>query len=141
MAERVEGAPRGAPLLDQPVPRETRAACTTGQAPAGGERDHVRPALGTAAAFQQRGTEIPETERDIAAAQEQLRLATERYRVGSGTFFELLDAQVAAEQAEADVAQAAADEAAAAADASIEAAANKDVTDEVEAEVRGNLGI
>lgn len=36
------------------------------------------------------------------AAQEQLRLATERYRVGSGTFFELLDAQVAAQQAEAD---------------------------------------
>lgn len=36
------------------------------------------------------------------AAREQLRLATERYRVGSGTFFELLDAQVAAQQAEAD---------------------------------------
>ena len=36
------------------------------------------------------------------AAQEQLRLATERYRVGSGTFFELLDAQLAAQQAEAD---------------------------------------
>jgi outer membrane protein len=36
------------------------------------------------------------------AAQEQLRLATERYRVGSGTFFELLDAQVAAQRAEAD---------------------------------------
>lgn len=30
-----------------------------------------------------------------AAATEQLQLATERYRVGSGTFFELLDAQVA----------------------------------------------
>ena len=30
-----------------------------------------------------------------AAAREQLQLATERYRVGSGTFFELLDAQVA----------------------------------------------
>jgi outer membrane protein len=29
------------------------------------------------------------------AAREQLQLATERYRVGSGTFFELLDAQVA----------------------------------------------
>lgn len=36
------------------------------------------------------------------AAAEQLRLATERYRVGSGTFFELLDAQLAAQQAEAD---------------------------------------
>jgi outer membrane protein len=41
-------------------------------------------------------------EENRVAAQEQLRLATERYRVGSGTFFELLDAQVAAEQAEAD---------------------------------------
>jgi outer membrane protein TolC len=36
------------------------------------------------------------------AADEQLRLATERYRVGSGTFFELLDAQLAAVRAEAD---------------------------------------
>jgi outer membrane protein len=36
------------------------------------------------------------------AAREQLRLATERYRVGSGTFFELLDAQLAGQQAEAD---------------------------------------
>ncbi len=36
------------------------------------------------------------------AAQESLRLATERYRVGSGTFYELLDAQLAAQQAEAD---------------------------------------
>lgn len=36
------------------------------------------------------------------AAQEQLRLATERYRVGSGTFFELLDAQVVEQRAEAD---------------------------------------
>ncbi|MGH7606834.1 MAG: TolC family protein [Gemmatimonadales bacterium] len=36
------------------------------------------------------------------AAQEQLLLATERYRVGSGTFFELLDAQVAALRAESD---------------------------------------
>jgi outer membrane protein len=36
------------------------------------------------------------------AADEQLRLATERYRVGSGTFFELLDAQLAAQGAEAD---------------------------------------
>jgi len=36
------------------------------------------------------------------AAAEQLRLATERYRVGSGTFFELLDAQVAAQRADAD---------------------------------------
>jgi outer membrane protein len=41
-------------------------------------------------------------ERNLTAAGEQLRLATERYRVGSGTFFELLDAQVAAQQAEAD---------------------------------------
>ena len=36
------------------------------------------------------------------AAQDGLRLARERYRVGSGTFFELLDAQLANEQAEAD---------------------------------------
>jgi outer membrane protein len=36
------------------------------------------------------------------AAREQLQLATERYRVGSGTFFELLDAQVAALRAESD---------------------------------------
>jgi outer membrane protein len=36
------------------------------------------------------------------AAAEQLRLATERYRVGSGTFFELLDAQLAAQRADAD---------------------------------------
>jgi outer membrane protein len=41
-------------------------------------------------------------EANQVAAQEQLRLATERYRVGSGTFFELLDAQVAAQRAEAD---------------------------------------
>lgn len=34
-------------------------------------------------------------------AQEGLRLATEKYRVGSGTFYELLDAQVTAQQAEA----------------------------------------
>lgn len=37
-----------------------------------------------------------------SAASEQLQLATERYRVGSGTFFELLDAQVAALRAESD---------------------------------------
>jgi outer membrane protein len=36
------------------------------------------------------------------AANEQLRLAREQYRVGSGTFFNLLDAQVVMEQAEAD---------------------------------------
>jgi len=36
------------------------------------------------------------------AAREQLQLATERYRVGSGTFFELLDAQIAALRAEQD---------------------------------------
>lgn len=36
------------------------------------------------------------------AAREQLQLATDRYRVGSGTFFELLDAQVAALRAETD---------------------------------------
>lgn len=41
-------------------------------------------------------------ERNRGAAGEQLRLATERYRVGSGTFFELLDAQLAAQRAEAD---------------------------------------
>jgi outer membrane protein len=37
-----------------------------------------------------------------SAAGEQLQLATERYRVGSGTFFELLDAQVAGLRAEYD---------------------------------------
>ena len=37
-----------------------------------------------------------------AAAREQLQLATERYRVASGTFFELLDAQVAQLRAESD---------------------------------------
>jgi outer membrane protein len=36
------------------------------------------------------------------AAQEALQLAQERYRVGSGTFFELLDAQLAAQTAERD---------------------------------------
>jgi len=44
--------------------------------------------------------QIQETNR--VSAQEGLRLARERYRVGSGTFFELLDAQVTAQQAEAD---------------------------------------
>lgn len=43
---------------------------------------------------------IQETNR--TAAQEQLRLATERYRVGSGTFYELMDAQLAAQRADAD---------------------------------------
>ena len=33
---------------------------------------------------------------------EQLRLARERYRVGSGTFFELLEAQLVDQQADAD---------------------------------------
>ncbi len=37
-----------------------------------------------------------------SAAQEQLRLATEQYRVGSGTFLNLLDAQATAQQAEFD---------------------------------------
>jgi outer membrane protein len=41
-------------------------------------------------------------ENNQEAAGEQLRLARERYRVGSGTFFELLDAQLAAQTAEAD---------------------------------------
>ena len=36
------------------------------------------------------------------AGHEQLQLATERYRVGSGTFFDLLDAQVQALRAESD---------------------------------------
>lgn len=39
---------------------------------------------------------------NLTAAREQLLLATERYRVGSGTFFELLDAQVAGLRAEYD---------------------------------------
>ncbi|MBI4502388.1 MAG: TolC family protein [Gemmatimonadetes bacterium] len=37
-----------------------------------------------------------------AAGQEQLRLATERYRVGSGTFLELTDAQLVAQRAETE---------------------------------------
>jgi outer membrane protein len=41
-------------------------------------------------------------EQNQTAASEGLRLATERYRVGSGTFFELLDAQLAAQNAERD---------------------------------------
>lgn len=43
---------------------------------------------------------IQETNR--AAAQEGLRLATEQYRVGSGTFLNVLDAQAVAQQAETD---------------------------------------
>ena len=43
---------------------------------------------------------IQETNR--FAAQEGLRLATEQYRVGSGTFLGVLDAQTVAQQAEAD---------------------------------------
>jgi outer membrane protein len=45
-----------------------------------------------------RAIAIQDTNR--TAAREQLQLATERYRVGSGTFFELLDAQVAQLSAE-----------------------------------------
>jgi len=37
------------------------------------------------------------------AGREQLQLATERYRVGSGTFFDLLDAQVQALRAESEL--------------------------------------
>ncbi|MCZ6916734.1 MAG: TolC family protein [Gemmatimonadetes bacterium] len=47
-----------------------------------------------------RAIEIQENNR--VAARESTRLARERYRVGAGTFFELLDAQLANEQAEAD---------------------------------------
>ncbi len=47
-----------------------------------------------------RAIAIQDTNR--TAAREQLELATERYRVGSGTFFELLDAQVASLRAESD---------------------------------------
>jgi outer membrane protein len=43
---------------------------------------------------------IQDTNRTAAA--EQLQLATERYRVGSGTFFDLLDAQLATQRAEFD---------------------------------------
>ncbi len=50
------------------------------------------------AAYQSVG--IQDTNR--TAGREQLQLATERYRVGSGTFFELLDAQVQALRAESD---------------------------------------
>ena len=39
---------------------------------------------------------------NLTAAREQLQLGAERYRVGSGTFFELLDAQVALLRAELD---------------------------------------
>jgi outer membrane protein TolC len=41
-------------------------------------------------------------EQNQTAAGEGLRLATERYRVGSGTFFELLDAQLASQNADRD---------------------------------------
>ena len=41
-------------------------------------------------------------EQNQFAAAEGLRLATERYRVGSGTFFELLDAQLASQNADRD---------------------------------------
>jgi outer membrane protein TolC len=41
-------------------------------------------------------------EENQTAAGEGLRLATERYRVGSGTFFELLDAQLASQNADRD---------------------------------------
>ena len=40
---------------------------------------------------------------NLTAAREQLQLGAERYRVGSGTFFELLDAQVALLRAELDL--------------------------------------
>jgi len=53
---------------------------------------------GLRAAYQAIGIQ----ESNQTAAAEQLRLAQERYRVGSGTFIELLDAQLAALQAEAD---------------------------------------
>jgi outer membrane protein len=49
-------------------------------------------------AFQAVG--IQDTNR--ALGREQVQLATDRYKVGSGTFFELLDAQVAALRAETD---------------------------------------
>jgi outer membrane protein len=52
--------------------------------------------LGTA----YRAIAIQDTSR--SAGREQRQLATERYRVGSGTFFELLDAEVRALQAETD---------------------------------------
>jgi outer membrane protein len=45
-----------------------------------------------------RAIAISDTSR--TAAREQLQLATERYRVGSGTFFDLLDAQVTTQRAE-----------------------------------------
>lgn len=41
-------------------------------------------------------------QRNRTAVADQLRLATQRYRLGLGSFIELLDAQVAAEQAESD---------------------------------------
>jgi outer membrane protein len=41
-------------------------------------------------------------EQSRVAAGEGLELARERYRIGSGTFFELLDAQLAAQTAERD---------------------------------------
>lgn len=47
-------------------------------------------------------TAISIQESNRTAAQEALRLASERYRVGSGTFYELLDAQLAAQLAESD---------------------------------------
>jgi len=52
----------------------------------------------------------------VEQAQEDLRLAEERYRVGAGTMLETIDAQVALTQAKADVIQAKADYLIAAAD-------------------------
>jgi outer membrane protein len=88
--------------------RETRVAQASQQADDAREQvdarrlqvrtDVTQAYYGLVAAHQAIG--IQETNR--VAAQEQLRLATERYRVGSGTFFELLDAQLAAQRAESD---------------------------------------
>lgn len=50
------------------------------------------------AAYQRIGLQ----QRNKVAAAEALDLATQRYRVGSGTYIELLDARVAAEKADAD---------------------------------------
>ena len=54
--------------------------------------------LALVAAYQTIGIQLS----NKAAAAEALTLATERYRVGSGTFIELLDARVTTERADAD---------------------------------------
>jgi outer membrane protein len=94
------------PLFDQ-----FQRSVTTAQAKAGQEdarlairnqelavrADVTAAYLALVSAFQVIGIQ----QNNKAASAEALSLATERYRVGNGTFLELLDARVSAEQADA----------------------------------------